>query len=125
MDDISGGRGGDLTKDSARVFFVSYLSVSVYGGYILYENMNIYSATTRTMTTQTKFDTFFNQPIRCRVGNNQIGTNFTWPSMPFRIHFRSFASFIHSFNGKRHSAADSATVLAPFYESRVMSRLFL
>ena len=35
----------------------------------------------RTMTTQAKFETFFNQPIRCRVGNNQIGTNFTWLSM--------------------------------------------
>ena len=30
------------------------------------------------MTTQTKLETFSNQPIRCRVENNQMATNFTW-----------------------------------------------
>ena len=44
--------------------------------------------------------------------------------VPLRLEHKLF-TFGPSFNGKRHSAADSATVLAPFYESHVISRLFV
>ena len=79
----------------------------------------------------TKAFAIFQHSFPRRSWQKELSLKLSWSSSlqlavwSIKFSLSIFASFIHSFNGKQHSAADNATVLAPFCESHVMSRLFL